>query len=326
MNRSQDIGPEVSSPASTSSTLAGLWRLAGSAPQDTVRQLIVVTQPEHLRRVEAALNELEVDLCPRQCVVVVGEHSSFGTQVSLVEVPLVEVSLVQVSLVSIGGQYAERLQLSCRPDELRHVCGSLSKPGVATQLWWARDHAPPTDLLRVLARHCVQIILDTLSEHPTLVACPLADLSWARTEPWRKLIGPQLDELNTQGMPLEGAVLRYSQGDARPARLFAAWLAERLDWESAAQVRLAEVQSPRSAGDLDAVELLGPGSYGLWEADDEAAGHGVQVRLTVGGCCHSGHAALPDLRLVDGLSSLLRHPRDGTSQMLHFARTLEARS
>ena len=165
-----------------------------------------------------------------------------------------------------------------------------------------------------------QIILDTLTEAPTLVTCPLSDLSWERGAPWRALVSRTLDAPEYQvDLPgLERAVVRYMVGDARPARLFAAWLMDRLDWEDASRVQVIAVHSERGAGDLDGLEISGPGFFGLWDAQATD----VRVRLTVHGSCQDRLLPLLPGRLVDGLANLLSGPSDSSSQVLRLARSV----
>ena len=81
---------------------------------------------------------------------------------------------------------------------------------------------------------------------------------------------------------------------------------ERLEWEDASRVQLVAVYSERGAGDLDGLEISGPGFFGLW--DGRASD--VRVRLTVGGSCQD--RLLPG-SLVDGLAALLAGSGDSTS-------------
>jgi glucose-6-phosphate dehydrogenase assembly protein OpcA len=310
MNRTQDvrlhdIGPESVGMCGVSGSFQGLWRLSGAVPPPHQDNLVVVTEEGNLRRVKDVLNALPAECAARQAVVVMGTT------------PRGEAS---VCLVEVLGQYVERLELYPGAVFLPELLEPLIHPAMTNHVWWAREHAPSTETLRATARLADQIILDTLTDAPTLVACTLSDLSWERSAPWRALVARTLDAPDHQAnLPgLERAVVRYAAGDTRPARLFAAWLMDRLDWEDASHVQLVAVHSERGAGDLDGLEISGPGFFGFW--DGRATD--VRVRLTVGGSSQDRLLPLLPGSLVDGLAALLSGSGDSGSQLLMLARSV----
>ena len=303
--RTQDIGPEWVSPCGISSSFQGLWRLSETAPPPHQGNLIVVTEERHLRRVMDVLNALPAESAARQATLLIGTA------------PRGEVS---VCLVSVAGQYVERLDIHPGPVFLPEMLENLIHLAMTNHVWWACEHAPSTEILRAVARLADQIILDTLTETPTLVACTLSDLSWERGTPWRALVARTLDapEYRSVLPGLQHAVVRYTAGDDRPARLFAAWLMDRLNWEDAGRVQVIAVHSERGAGDLDGLEISGPGFFGLW--DGRASD--VRVRLTVGESCQDRLLPLLPGSLVDGLAALLAGSGDSGSQVLRLARSV----
>ena len=327
--RTQDIGPEWVSPCGVSSSFHGLWGLSEAAPPPHHDHLIVVTEPGHLRRVRDVLNALPPESVARQTLMVTGTVLRGEVSVCLVNVaghPAGSGHSVE-SGQHVGsrqhverGQYVERLEVHPGRSFLPEMLEPLVYPAMTNHVWWACEHAPTTETLRAIARLADQIILDTLTDAPTLVACTLSDLSWERGTPWRALVARTLDAPEYQvNLPsLERAVVRYTVGDARPARLFAAWLMDRLDWEDAARVQLVAVHSERGAGDLDGLEISGPGFFGFW--DGRATD--VRVRLTAHGSCQDRLLPLMPGSVVDGLAKLLSGPSDSSSQLLRLARSV----
>ena len=301
----QNIGPESVSPCGVSSGFHSLWRLSETAPPPHHDNLIVVTEERRLGRVNDVLNALSAESAARQATLLIGSASR---------------DEVSVCLVRVAGQYVERLEVHPGLVFLPEMLERLVYPAMTNHVWWACEHAPGTETLRAMARLADQIILDTLTDMPTLVACTLSDLSWERGTPWRTLVARTLDAPESRAsLPgLQRAVVRYTAGDARPARLFAAWLMDRLKWEDASRVRLAAVHSERGAGDLDGLEISGPGFFGLW--DGRATD--VRVRLTSAGSCQDRLLPLLPGRLVDGLAALLAGSGDSTSQLLRLARSV----
>ncbi len=303
--RHQDIGPESVSPGGVSGGFHNLWWLTGRVPPRHRDNLVVVTEEKHLRRVQDVLNALPAEYAARQALVVMDTPPRTG---------------MSVCLVSVAGEYVERLEVHPGTRFLPEMLEPLVYPAMTNHVWWACDRAPTTETLRAVARLADQIILDTLTDAPTLVACTLSDLSWERGTPWRALVARTLDapeyQVNLPG--LERAVVRYTAGDARPARLFAAWLMDRLGWEDASRVQVIAVHSERGAGDLDGLEISGPGFFGFW--DGRATD--VRVRLTVSGACQDRLLPLIPGSVVDGLAELLSRPSDSSSQVLRLARSV----
>jgi hypothetical protein len=83
-------------------------------------------------------------------------------------------------------------------------------------------------------------------------------------------------------------------------------------------VQLVAVHSERGAGDLDGLEISGPGFFGFW--DGRATD--VRVRLTVGGSSQDRLLPLLPGSLVDGLAALLSGSGDSGSQLLMLARSV----
>ena len=310
MNRTQDakpqdIGPESVSLHGVSSSFQGLWRLSGTVPPPHQNNLIVVTEVGNLMRIQQVLNALPADCAARQAIVLTGTA------------PRPEVN---VSLVSIAGLYVERLEVYPGYIFLPDMLGALVHPAMTNHIWWACEHVPETDALRALAHLADQLILDTLTDMPTLVDGTLSDLSWERTAPWRSVVARTLDAPDHRIVlpDLERAVVRYAAGDARPARLFAAWLMDHLNWEDASRVQLAAVHSERGAGDLDGLELIGPGSFGLWDAGISD----VRVRLNAADVSQDRVLPLLPGSLADGLAALLTGPRKSSQQLLRLARSV----
>ena len=301
----QNIGPESVSLCGVSSSFHSLWRLSEASPPPHHDNLIVVTEEGHLGRVQGVLNALGAESAARQTTLLIGP------------VPRDEVN---VCLVNVAGQYVERLDVHPGPVFLPEMLESLVHPAMTNHVWWACEHAPGNETLRAVARLADQIILDTLTDAPTLVACTLSDLSWERGTPWRTLVARTLDAPEHRSVlpGLQCAVVRYAAGDARPARLFAAWLMNRLEWEDASRVQLFAVHSERGTGDLDGLEISGHGFFGLWDGGTTD----VRVRLTVGGSCQDRLLPLLPGRLVDGLAALLAGSGDSTSQLLRLARSV----
>lgn len=321
--RTQDIGPEWVNPCGVSSSFQGLWRLSEAAPPPHHDHLIVVTEEKHLRRVRDVLNMLPAESAVRQTLMVTGTAPRGEVSVCLVHVAghSAESEHSAESGQPAGrGQYVERLEVHPGRSFLPEMLESLVYPAMTNHVWWACEHTPGSDTLRDLARLADQIILDTLTETPTLVACILSDLSWERGTPWRRLVARTLDAPEHRAVlpGLQHAVVRYTAGDARPARLFAAWLMDRLGWEDAARVQLVAVHSERGAGDLDGLELSGPGFFGFWDG----TATDVRVRLTVGGSCQDRLLPLLPGSLVDGLAALLAGSGDSSSQLLRLARSV----
>ncbi len=303
--RSQDIGPESVSLSSVSSSFQSLWRLSGTVPPPHQNNLIVVTEVGNLLRIQQVLNALPADCAARQAIVLTGTA------------PRPEVSM---SLVNVADLYVERLEVYPGPVFQPDMLGALIHPAMTNHIWWACEHMPATDTLRALAQLADQLILDTLTDLPTLVDGTLSDLSWERSAPWRTVVARTLDAPD-HGIvlpDLEHAVVRYAAGDPRPARLFAAWLMEHLNWQDASRVQLAAVHSERGAGDLDGLELIGPGSFGLWDAGTDD----VRVRLNAAGVSQDRVLPLLPTSLVDGLAGLLSESRKSSPQLLRLARSV----
>lgn len=302
--RRQDVGPELVSQSGVSGGFHNLWWLTGRMPPRHRDSLVVVTEERHLRRVKNVLNALPCEYAARQALVVIDT------------LPRTDVS---VCLVNVAGEYVERLEV--HPGKFRpEMLEPLVYPAMINHVWWACERAPTTETLRATARLADQIILDTLTDAPTLVACPLSDLSWERGAPWRALVARTLDahEYQVDLSGLERAVVRYMVGDDRPARLFAAWLMDRLDWEDVSRVQVVAVHSERGAGDLDGLEISGPDFFGLWDA----RATDVRVRLTVHGSCQDRLQPLLPGSVVEGLANLLSGPSDSSSQVLRLARAV----
>lgn len=301
----QNIGPESVSPYSVSSSFQGLWRLSGTVPPPHQNNLIVVTEVGNLMRIQQVLNALPADCAARQAIVLTGTA------------PRPE---VDVSLVSVAGLYVERLEVYPGHVFLSDMLIALLHPAMTNHIWWACEHVPEPNALGALAHLADQLILDTLTDMPTLVEGTLSDLSWERSAPWRAVVAHTLDAPDHRIVlpDLEHAVVRYAAGDARPARLFAAWLMDYLNWEDVARVQLAAVHSERGAGDLDGLELIGPGSFGLWDAGTSD----VRVRLNATGVSQDRVLPLLPGSLVDGLAALLTGSRNSSPQLLRLARSV----
>jgi Glucose-6-phosphate dehydrogenase subunit len=296
MTTTPDLGPHPTTLAAAYSSLASLWQRSRLVAPSPTRHLLVITHAVHLPRLRAVLGALRVGDASRQSLIVLGEQPSAGAQ---------------VSLARLEDGHAERLEVSCSPQSLLRTAEALIRPELPTHLWWGCDHAPPTDVLRRLGDLAQQVILDTVSEPLPPVSCPVADLSWVRSGPWRALVAASLA---TPHSPSEAALfevarVRYS-GDPRPAQLFAAWLATRLGWTEADRVQVIAEPSARQGGDLIGVELTGSWTPICWTVDRDT----VQVRRTRNGNEETETVPFPPLSLAEGLGRVLADPLDAEHQ------------
>lgn len=285
------IGPAPTSTSGAQSTLNTLWQVAGAAPPRYDTDLLVVTERAHLGRVLEALDPLGADAAGRQAVVVRDAPGTEG----------------QASLVGGKGPYVERVVVPGGAEDLGDLAARLLHDGTETRVWWACEAPPPRDVLERLARRALQVVLDAelVPDGPPL-PCGVADLAWARTVRWRVLADGLLGtpDLARRLGEMEHATVRFAGADARPARLFAAWLAARLGWADLARLHLAPVAEARERGDLAGFETVGAGASLLAEAHGDV----VRVDVAVDGIAGGFARPLPPLTLGQGLAEVLRRP------------------
>lgn len=301
MSTIHQIGPRPTDLLHAELALGELWTQAGCELHFATSNLLVVTEEHHLQRVRTVLNDLGADSSGRQVILVL-------------DAPTLP---VQAALVWVRQSYVERIEAPVTLECLGQVMSELLRPATLNHTWWACGHPPVPAVLDTLARASDQLVLDTAGLHELgQVPCLLSDLAWARTARWRELIAQLFDDplAVAQLGDLGDASVDFCGTDARPARLFAAWLADRLGWPDLQRIHLSWKDAHRERGDLTAVELSGPATRFSVRASGPLA-HGEVV---YGGHMRSFEVPLLPMTLAQGLSELMGSPvRDE-----HFVRAL----
>ncbi len=293
------IGPASTELAHAEQTLSQLWTHTGREVHLITSNLLIITENRHLDRVRSVLNDLDATNAGRQVILVI-------------DAPTMP---IEASLICVLHQYVERIEAPARLDSLAPMASGLLRPASMNHAWWACENPPEAAVLNDLASVSDQVILDT-TLLPALgqVHGLLSDLDWARTARWRELTAQLFDDplAVTQLGDLDDASVSFAGADGRPARLFAAWLADRLGWPDLQRIHLTWVDADQARGDLTAVELSGPHT----QFSLQARGALVHGDITYGGHSRSFEVPLLSMTLTQGLSELMGNPlRDS-----HFLR------
>ncbi|WP_189089607.1 glucose-6-phosphate dehydrogenase assembly protein OpcA [Deinococcus ruber] len=287
------FGPEATDVRHVDHALARLWQQAGVQLHVAAANLLVVTEAAHLKRVRETLNALGAGDTGRQVIVLLEDNVSGRS--------------TEVSLVGVQHNYLERVETGAQAGVLEQIASELLRPATLTHVWWACDQPPMPHVLGAVGRMADQLILDTtdLKTHAQ-VNCLISDLAWARTARWRELTAQLFDDplAVAQLGHLETASITFCGADIRPARLYGAWLADRLGWPDLQRVHLKAQEADRERGDLSATELSGPAIRFCIRASGPLA----QGEVVYGGHTRRFEVPLLPMTLAQGLKDLMCSP------------------
>ncbi|ULH17667.1 glucose-6-phosphate dehydrogenase assembly protein OpcA (plasmid) [Deinococcus sp. KNUC1210] len=289
----QQLGPETTDLRHVDHALTRLWQQAGVQLHVAAANLLVVTEAAHLKRVRETLNDLDAGQTGRQVIVLLEERGSGRS--------------TEVSLVGGHHRYLERVETGAQVGVLGQIVSELLRPATLTHIWWACDQLPPSPVLDALGQLADQVILDTtdLKTHAQL-NCLISDLAWARTARWRELTAQLFDDplAVAQLGNLETASITFCGADPRPARLYGAWLADRLGWPDLQRVHLIAQPADRERGDLSATDLSGPATRFCIRATGPLA----LGEVVYGGHTRRFEVPLLPMTLAQGLKELMCSP------------------
>lgn len=290
------LGPLPTTVRDAQRTLAELWSQAKVESRAYTGNIIALTTPQHVQRVQEALRGLEGRYAGRQIIAIM-EKTATGRM------------NLDASLLPQNGLYVERLTLSAQPQQLQGAILPLLRPATKNHVWWATQTPPPPQLLTELGDIADQVIADSLRYAlPPSAHYALADLSWSRSAAWREAVAQLFDSPDAAQHLPEVTRLTVFTGprSSHAALLFAGWVASILGWPNLDNVTFIDRQCERAASDLCGLELSGPGglSFRLEAAEKNTARSEVQFdRVT-----RQGNVMLPYMSLAEGLARVMVRP------------------
>lgn len=289
------LGPVPTTVREAQRSLDELWAQTDIETRAYTGNIITLTTPNHLARVEEALRGLEGRYAGRQ---IIGVMQKTGTgRMNL-----------DASLVAQNGLYVERLTLSASPAQLQGAILPLLRPATVNHVWWACDDPPQGALLRELTDIADQVIADSLGlDLPPDAHYALADLSWSRSAAWREAVA-QLFDMKDAAQALREVnhlTVWTAERNQRSALLFAGWVASILGWKNLDAVTFVPHQCEREHSDLCGVQLGGPDVSFTIEAEGKESG---RASVNFGKVSRESTLMLPNMTLAEGLARVMVRP------------------
>lgn len=290
------LGPLPTTVRGAARTLDELWGQTDIETRAYTGNIVALTVPQHLARVEEALKGLEGRYAGRQIIGVMGPTGTGRIN-------------LDASLVPQNGLYVERLTLFASAEQMQGAILPLLRPATVNHVWWATTEPPNGPLMRELGDIADQIIADTLRiDLPPRSYYALADLSWSRSAAWREALAQIFDSKDAAAAlrSVNHLTIWTAERNYRAALLFAGWVASTLGWKNLDAVTFVPHQCQRALSDLCGVQLSGPDglSFTLEAQGAEAA----QATVNFGKVSRQTTLMVPSMTLAEGLARVMVRP------------------